>query len=397
MAAVSSTGARRGTGAEATSGRIALVITGLGAGGAERVLVGMANHWAAKGIGVTLISFEPPGTPSYYPLDPGVELRQLDLKAQAGAPWRTAWQSMVRVLALRRAFRACRPDVAIAFLAKVNIITVVATRGLGLPVILSERNNPERQGFSPVWVWLRHRLYALADGFVTPSRGVLECFPDPLRARGRVISNPVDLPPSPPARAGSRTLVAVGRLVEQKGFDLLLEAFASIAPGRPDWRLVIWGEGPERGRLEALRDRLGLGDRVALPGLTARPGQWTEDAALFVLSSRYESFGNVITEAMASGLPVVAFDCPFGPGEIVRDGVEGVLVPPEDVAALAAALAALLADPERRVRLGAAARAGVQRFERTRVMALWDDLIAEVTAARWTEPEMAPLSGDRQS
>jgi glycosyltransferase involved in cell wall biosynthesis len=377
--------------------RIALVITALGAGGAEGVLIGMANHWAAKGNFVTLISFERSGTQPYYPLDPRVGLRQLDLEARTGAPWRTAWRSLVRIFALRRALCACRPDVAIAFLAKVNVVTVLATRGLGLPVILSERNNPQRQSFSPVWVWLRHRLYGLADGFVTPSRGVLGCFPDPLRARGRVIPNPVEPPAHPSARAAGRTVVAVGRLVWQKGFDLLLQAFARIAPRQPGWRLVIWGEGPERGRLEALRDTLALGDRVALPGLTARPGQWTEDGSLFVLSSRYESFGNVITEAMASGLPVVAFDCPFGPGEIVRDGVDGVLVAPEDVTALAAALDALLADPERRARLGAAARDGVKRFDRARVMALWDQLIAEVTAARRPAPATASLAQDRRS
>jgi glycosyltransferase involved in cell wall biosynthesis len=369
--------------------RIALLITALGAGGAERILIGMANHWAAAGAAVTLITFERPGTPPYYELDPRVELRQLDLAAVPGARWRTAWQSVTRILALRRALRACRPDVAIAFLAKVNVMTVLASRGLGLPLIVSERNNPEQQGFSPVWVWLRQRLYGWADGFVTPSAGVLGCFPEPLRSRGRVIPNPVELPAETPCRQARRKLVAVGRLVHQKGFDLLLPAFAEIAVRHPDWRLVIWGEGPERARLEALRDQLGLGARVDLPGLSARPGQWTEDAGLFVLSSRFESFGNVITEAMASAMPVVAFDCPWGPGEILRDQVDGVLVPPGDVGALAAALDELLGDPARRAALGAAARAGARRFDRARVMAEWQDAIAAAGADALGRPVAA--------
>ncbi len=130
----------------------------------------------------------------------------------------------------------------------------------------------------------------------------------------------------------------------------MLPAFAKVAGDHPGWRLVIWGEGPERAALEALRDRLGLTDRVDLPGLTERPGQWVEDATVFVLSSRFESFGNVVTEAMAAGLPVVTTDCPWGPGEIVRHGVDGWVVAPEDVAALADGLATLMADGELRAR-----------------------------------------------
>lgn len=369
--------------------RIALLITALGAGGAERILIGMANHWVAEGVAVTLLTFERPGTQPYYEVDPRVALRQLGLEAVAGARLRAAWQSVARVVALRRALRACRPDVAIAFLAKVNVMTVLASRGLGLPVIVSERNNPEQQRFSPVWVWLRHRLYGWADGFVAPSAGVLGCFPEPLRSRGRVIPNPVEIPARTPPHETSRTLVAVGRLVRQKGFDLLLEAFARIAHKHAEWRLVIWGEGAERARLEALRDRLGLNGRVDLPGVTERPGQWTEDAGLFVLSSRFESFGNVITEAMAAALPVIAFDCPWGPGEILRDQVEGLLVPAADVGALAAALDELLGDPARRRALGAAARAGACRFDRARVMAQWQEVIA---AAGADAPGRAPDS-----
>jgi glycosyltransferase involved in cell wall biosynthesis len=145
---------------------------------------------------------------------------------------------------------------------------------------------------SPVWRWLRLRLYGVADRLVTPSRGVLAALPAVIQARGRVIPNPVDLPRAAPSLpADSRTLVAVGRLDPQKGFDLLLPAFARVADRHPEWRLVIWGDGDLRPPLEALRDDLGLRGRVQLPGVTERPGQWVDDAALFVLSSRYESFG----------------------------------------------------------------------------------------------------------
>jgi glycosyltransferase involved in cell wall biosynthesis len=357
--------------------KIALVISSLGAGGAERVIITLANHWAARGRAVTLLTFAPPGSRPYYAIDPRVALRELDA-VPSEQLLRSLLQSLRRFFVLRRAIRAIGPDVVISFLAKINIITVLATRGLGIRVIVSERNNPLRQVVSPVWRWLRDHLYGVADRLVTPSRGVLASLPAAVQARGRVIPNPVDLPKPVARRSDGRTLVAVGRLDEQKGFDLLLQAFANVAGRHPEWRLVIWGEGEERAPLGALRDRLGLADRVQMPGVTERPGQWVDDAALFVLSSRYESFGNVVTEAMAAGLPVLVTDCPWGPGEIVRHGVDGWLVPPEDVAALAEGLDLLMGDDALRARLAATARRNVRRFGRARVMALWDELVDEL-------------------
>jgi glycosyltransferase involved in cell wall biosynthesis len=377
--------------------RIALVISALSAGGAERVIVTLANCWAARGWRVTLITFERPGTTPYYPVDPRVALRQLGI-ASVGSPlWRAIRHNLRRIRALRHALRAADPDLAIAFLAKINVLTLLASRGLGFPVVVSERNNPKRQRFRGIWSWLREWLYGTAYCVVAPSRGVLESFSGEIRRRGRVIPNPVDLTPAASARRGSGRLVAVGRLVHQKGFDLLLQAFAEIAPAHPGWTLTIWGEGEERAALEALRASLGLAERVRLPGLTERPGQWVEDADMFVLSSRFEGFPNVIAEAMAAGLPVVAFDCPWGTDEIVRDGEDGLLVPREDVHALAAAMRRLVGDPELRHRLGEAGGRNVRRFGKEAIVAQWDALIREAVAPRLCDdnlrlPDAAPAS-----
>src|SRR5918996_1993707 len=374
--------------------RLALVISALGAGGAERVIVTLANAWAARGWQVALITFEPPGTKPYYQVDPRVALRQLGVPSVGHPRWRAIRQGLRRVRALRQALRTAAPDLVISFLAKINVLTVLASRGLAVPVVVSERNNPERQRFRGTWSWLRQRLYGTAWCVVTPSRGVLESFPSKIRARGRVIPNPVDLSPAAPTRRGAGRLVAVGRLVHQKGFDLLLRAFARIAPAHPESRLTIWGEGEQRAALEALCAGLGVAERVQLPGLTERPGQWVEEADIFVLSSRYESFGNVITEAMVAGLPVIAFDCPWGPGDILRDGEDGLLVPPEDVEALAAAMRRLIVDPDLRQRLGEAAAQNVQRFARDAIIAQWDALVAEATRARQPARTAPPPFGE---
>jgi glycosyltransferase involved in cell wall biosynthesis len=362
--------------------RLALVISALGAGGAERVIVTLANAWAARGWQVALITFEPPGTKPYYPVDPRVTLRQLGIASVGHPRWKAVRQGLRRVSALRQALRTMAPDLVIAFLAKINVLTMLASRGLAVPVIVSERNNPERQRFRGIWSWLRHWLYGAAWCVVTPSRGVLASFPRKIRAHGRVIPNPVDLTCAAIPQRGKGRLVAVGRLVHQKGFDLLLRAFARIAPDHPEWTLTVWGEGEERAALEVLCAHLGVAGRVQLPGLTERPGQWVQEADIFVLSSRYESFGNVITEAMVAGLPVIAFECPWGPGEILRDGEDGLLVPPEDVGALAAAIRRLILDADLRRRLGEAAARNVRRFARDAVIAQWDALVAEATGTR---------------
>jgi len=145
---------------------------------------------------------------------------------------------------------------------------------------------------------------------------------------------------------------------------------------------VIWGEGPERTALEAIVRELGLADRALLPGVSDGPGAWATDADLFVLSSRYEGWGNVLLEALSAGLPAVSFDCRWGPAEMVEDGVNGILVPPEDVGALAERLAELMRDPALRARLGKAARRSAAKFSTDEIVSAWEAVIEEALNAR---------------
>jgi len=195
-----------------------------------------------------------------------------------------------------------------------------------------------------------------------------------------VIPNPVRPPPpvrSRPDALGNRcTVIAVGRLTPQKGFDLLLNAFARAALPLTAWQLVILGEGPERPALEAQIRMLGLEHNVLMPGVVADPERWLQHAELFVLSSRFEGFPNALLEGMSCGLAVVAFDCPSGPGEIIRTEQTGLLIPPADTDALTAAIARLARDPDLSRRLGTAAALDVaQRFNLNRVAELWEAVL----------------------
>jgi glycosyltransferase involved in cell wall biosynthesis len=229
-------------------------------------------------------------------------------------------------------------------------------------------------------------VYRFAYAIVVQTQSIAEFFPASWRPRIVVIPNPVPhvpvrAPESPPAPAARRTIVAMGRLEKQKGFDLLIRAFAEAADRRPEWDLTILGEGGERAALETLVREHELSGRIALPGREADAAGALRRADLFVLSSRYEGFPNALCEAMACGLPVVAFDCPSGPAEIVRDGVDGRLVPAEDVPALAAAIVELTGDDERRRRYGAAAVAVAARFSVERIAAQWERLLVQGSAA----------------
>lgn len=357
---------------------VALVLPGMRAGGAEGTVEILADAFLRAGRNVLLYTFEAPQDVPYFKLNRGVRVVALDVPLAGATSVRGTMQVLRRVRALREAFRRDRPDVAISFLTKTNIITVLAARRAKIPVIVSERNNPGRQSFGPVWSWLRRLTYPDAAALVTMTKGALAWFPERERKRGCAIRNPVVKLGDGGCASDGRTITAVGRLDPQKGFDLLLDAFARVAPDCPDWQLVIWGEGPERSRLEAQREALGLCGRVRLPGLSSEPRQWVCESEVFVMSSRFEGWGNVLSEAIAADLPVISYDCDFGPSEMITHGVNGLLVEPENVDALADAIRRVLADPELRRSLGGHGAAYISRHTPAAVASEWLALVDAV-------------------
>ena len=360
--------------------KLLFFIDSLQCGGAQRVCATLCNHWVERGWVVTLATFDDGSTPPFFPLVPGVRHVSLGLTRRSPGLVRSVINNLRRVVRLRRFVAQERPDCILSFIDGTNVLALLAARGTGIPVVVSERTDPARHAIPRPWRILRRTTYPWARTIVLQTRAAAAYFPASWASRIAIIPNPVPkvAPPAPAIGArdgGVHRILGLGRLERVKGFDLLIRAFASIATTRPEWELTILGDGPERDALTAEIARSGLGRRISLPGYASDAMGALQRADLFVLSSRYEGFPNALCEAMACGVPVVAFDCPSGVAEIVRDGVDGLLVPAEDEGALSAAMARLIADPEARRRMGGRAIEVSDRFSVERIAMLWERVL----------------------
>jgi len=367
--------------------RLTLIIPSLQYGGAERVLATMADDWVADGRDVTLITLSAAATDTYR-LDDRVQRIALDVTGTSTGLLTAIVNNLRRLSRLRCAIRQSRPDVIISFIDRMNVMTLLATVGCRRNVIISERTDPSRHAIGRIWSWLRRRVYPRCRGLVVQSEPIREQMKSIAGSSPvYVIPNPVTAPPdiaeqkqqpTPNTRDNEqtprrRTIVGMGRLSAEKGFDILIDAFSRIAGEQTGWQLQILGEGPCRAELAELIEQRQLTDRVTLAGWIEHPETVLRQSDLFVLSSRYEGFPNALLEALACGLPAVVFD--VCPAEIMRDDIDGLRVPAGDVAALSAAMHRLMSNETERARMAQNAPAVIERFSRVRVFAAWNAVL----------------------
>lgn len=365
--------------------RIAFVIPSLGPGGAERVASLLCNSWTDQGHAVSVATFEPEGTAPFYDLVDGIGLHQLAIPGGRRSAISSIPANLQRIVRLRSCLRPLQPDIVVAFTTDANVLAVGAAAGLRLPVVISERNQPERAGLGSLHRLARRLAYGRASAIVVQTEPIAAWMRGRFRVPVRVLPNPVSLAPDQKmasgvnrAEEGPKELIAIGRLTRQKGFDVLIRSFALIAGRHPAWRLSIYGEGPDRAQLERLRAETGVADRIALPGLRRDIGAVLAASNLFVLSSRFEGYPNALLEALAAGLPVIATSCPGGAEELLAGGEHGVSVPPDDIAALAAALDRMMSAPALREHYADQARRAVARLDVTSISRRWIDLFSSL-------------------
>lgn len=362
---------------------ILFFVSSMHAGGAERVAATLTSAWARQGHRVTLAPAYTHKGKLFYALDPQVRLEWVaDAMGRLG---RTPLAPLVKLWALRRLVRRERPDVVVSFLTNVNVMVLMATFGMRVPVIACERTNPAvSTSATPRLQQLRRRLYPRAAMVTVQAEASLEAMKRLVPNLQRVAVVPNPLPPDLPQPASGakprarRRMVAMGRLVPSKRYAGLIHVFGRLADRYPEWDLAIWGDGPLRSELEAMVSEAGLTERVLLPGRTSSPWQELLASDLFVMTSEVEGFPNALIEAMALGLPCVTVDCPSGPREITRDGQDGVLVPLNDETALERSLAGLMDDAAMRAQLGErGARAVRSRYGLEHVLQHWEALFRQ--------------------
>lgn len=357
-------------------------------GGSERVVSTMANYWAQHGNAISIVTLRG-GEDDFYPLS--ANIARIDLRnARASAhPVQALFGNLSRISALRDAILKLQPDAIISFTTRINVITLLAARGLQIPVLVSERCDPSQLKLPWIWKKLRRHIYPFAQHVVLQCRQALQNSGGMLGdSRFTVIANPVveanlnraeheelNLRTQVGLASHSRILMGLGRFEVQKGFDLLIQAFARVSENRPDWKLVLVGDGSQSSELEKLVELHQLQGRVHMPGRVQRSSDWLRLADIFVFPSRFEGFPNALLEAMACSLPVISFDCPSGPGEIIEHGRNGMLVKTIDEKALAESMAVLMDDAELRRKLAAQARDVLQRFSVSRIMGLWGSIL----------------------
>lgn len=374
--------------------KVTIVVSNLIAGGAQRAAVNMANHWASTpGWRPTILTTSQRGRPLAYDLDARVihhdigwqrepnddEMDPQSVQAITDAidldnPVNDLLLASIILLTLiRRAVVRTRPDAIISLIDIMNIRVLAATVGLPIRRFVSERCDPWRTDIG-VFEPLRRRLYKHADGVVAQTAeaaGYFARFGATCHAIPNVVVAP---PPGNAARGPKRTVIAVARLVAFKRLNLLIRAFAQIADQHPEWRLDIWGEGPQRSFLEGVIEQVGDG-RIQLRGEVRDVYAALRGADLFAMTSTTEGFPNALCEAMACGVPAVVIDSGAGVRDIVRHGIDGLLVDANSPAEYAAALSSAMSDDAQRSSMAARAPEIVERFSAERVMRRWEEVL----------------------
>lgn len=376
--------------------KILVVIATLHKGGAERVVSRLIHHWVSQGHEVTLALCDV-RNPA-YPLPPQAKI--LDLRTPQPPSLNTihkalakAWHIGVTAVRLTRHLRQHRHSYhhIIGFMEDTNIPLIMAgclTSTLSR-ITVSVRLSPRHMVWAYKWVLLPI-LYRLPKRVVAVSQSATKQLQDLGIPHHKLtfIPNPVPIihsKPPPPQFAPKKTkaktkyILAVGRLHRQKGFDLLLRAYAGLPKLAPLPDLVILGEGKDRLALTRLAASLGVagggGKRVHFMGAVDNPQDWYAHAEMFVLSSRYEGWPNVLMEAMAYGCPVVSFACPTGPDEIIapqkNQATNGLLVKNGDIAGLTRAMHKLLTDKPLRRRLATAGKVRAGAFALEGIAEQW--------------------------
>lgn len=361
---------------------IALYISSMRKGGAERVIANLAQYLDEKGYHVVLVTthkveieYEVPETVKRILSEPD------ECELQGGR----IRNFLTRFRKLRRIWKEEKPDVIVSFIGKNNIMAILTSLGMGIPVAVSVRGEPGEEYYNGLLRFLARNLFRLADGIILQTKRCMEFFPQGVRKKAIILKNPVNpvFFREPYRDEREKTIVAVGRVDENKNHEMLIRAFAGIADEFPEYRLIIYGDGDKRSDLLKLTRELKLEDRISLPGNIDNVADAIYKTRVFVLSSNTEGMPNTLIEAMISGLTVVSTDCPCGgPAELIVHGVNGLLSPVKDVNAMKENLQYVLNDLHRADEMAHEASKTSDIYDVNKVYLEWERYLKYLTCGK---------------
>lgn len=350
------------------------VAPGMLFGGAERVMSILANEWGKSNVETMILVTETDAVSKYNLSNKVTMISCFEERKKAKMP------HLVIIKRIREICKEWRPDVVISFYNDLCALTALAITGLHIPLIYSERNDPNRTNQQQVDRLYRKIVEHMTNKIVFQTTGAQRCYSKSVQEKSTVILNPLNTCGLPihDFLNEKHEIVSVGRLEPQKNQKLLIDAFALIANDFQEYQLTIYGEGSLRKELEDYIKAKGLQERVFLPGSKNNIQEHIKDASLFVLSSDYEGIPNALIEAMAIGLPCISTDCsPGGARELIDSGKNGVIVECGNQNSLAKAMSSILKNREKAKRMGISAKKIYTRVDKNIVCDRWLDLLKD--------------------
>lgn len=334
--------------------KVMFLISNLGSGGAERTVQYLANYLSCKGDVVTVVNI---GNIKFYDITKNAKLIELNIPSIPKNILDRVKNIMLRFIKVRLTVKKERPDLIFCIMPGEIRYLIGLKKNCAFKLISSERILPEIHSKKELKSILRH--YKMCDGVIFQTDRAAKFYSDLIECESKVIHNAVGnewVYHEYPRDNIRNTISAIGRLCDQKDYVTLIQAFEIVHRVYRDYNLEIYGEGPDKAKIENLIEYLNLQNCVMLKGVCKNAIQRIADTRMFVLSSKYEGMPNALMEAMGVGLPVISTDCPNGPAELIENGINGMLVPVGDVQTLAKAIIYLIENPKKAEVMGKNAR-----------------------------------------
>lgn len=354
--------------------KVLFYINVLGGGGAERVIVNLANQFSRKdNTQVVLVASYP--IDSEYFINSSVHKIYLDEDKRI-CKKNFCIRNLNYVKRLKKLINNEAPDTVVSFMAEPNIRMLIATMGMKHKKIISVRNDPIREYNNIVAKFFAKMFFGLADTIVFQTDEAKRFFNRKVQKKSVIIMNQIDgkFFDSEPVET-RRNIVTAGRLTNQKNHKLLIDAFSKISDLVSD-DLIIYGEGELKEELNKYIEQIGLSHRIKLPGATNNIFDVLRSSKMFVLSSDYEGMPNALLESMAMGVPCISTDCPCGgPRMVICNGINGILVPVNDIDAMAEGMLSLINDEDLQRSFSFESRATMANFRPENIIHEWEKVI----------------------